>query len=169
MNSIFQLEIPKRNQHCALQGERLLPGMEIISLLSEEDEAGMTRRDYCSECWTQFQNKMNSAISSKCYWKSKIEKKQIVETSSRIDRALHLLRALLQEGSGKEGEIFVLCLFLAHARQLALRKEFQDNEVNYHLYEILKNEEFLTIKVVPLSQVEIGVWQRSIAEQLQRN
>lgn len=168
MNSLFQLDIPKRNTQCAHQEERLLPGMNIYSLLIEEgEEMRLTRRDFCSACWMQVRDMNVDKPSSKGYWKSKIEKKKSTDASNRNERALILLHQLLQLPEPPETEIFVLCLFLSHARQIALRQEFQNDGLTYHLYEILRKEEFITIKVVNLSQIQIDDLQKSLAEQLQ--
>lgn len=168
MNSLFQLEIPKRSAQCAHQGERLLPGMEIYSLLIEEGkEQHIARRDFCSACWSQIRTAQCEHPSARGYWKSTIEKRKATEGSSRVERALALLRTLQQAAEPQETEIFVLCLFLSHARQLALRQEFQKEGCTYHLYEIVRKEEFLTVKVINLSQVQIEALQKSLAEQLQ--
>lgn len=168
MNSLFQLEIPKRNTQCAHQGERLLPGMDIYSLLIEEKETQhLARRDFCSACWAQIRNEGPEQAASRGNWKSKIEKRKAVEGSSRLDRAFVLLRTLQQEPHLKEAEIFVLCLLLSRARRLVLRQEFQNDGIAYHLYEIVRKEEFLTVKVVSLSDVQIVTLQKSLADQLQ--
>lgn len=166
MNSLFQLEIPKRNTHCAEQGERLSAGMEIYSLLIEGETKELTRRDFCSACWTnrQIQEAKEASFG---HWKSKIEQRKTSSESSRVGRALILLRELLQTTDPQEAEIFVLCLFLAHARQLALRQEFQKEGVNYHLYEVLRQEEFITVKAFTLSHLQIETIQQSLACKLQ--
>lgn len=167
MNSLFQLEIPKRNTQCAFQGERLLPGMEIYSLLFEEnDTQRLARRDFCLACWGKIRNSEAEQPASRGYWKSKIEKRKALEGSSRIERALALLRTLQQEPDPKEAEIFVLCLLLNRARRLILRQEFQKDGMGYHLYEILRQDEFITVKAVSLSDVQIETLQKSLAEQL---
>lgn len=168
MNSLFQLEIPKRNIQCAHQGERLLPGMDIYSLILEEGvEQRLARRDFCSSCWTKIRDEHTLLPSNRGYWKSKIEKRKVPEGASRVEKALVLLRFLLQSGESQEAEIFVLCLFLSHARQLVLRQEFKREGETYHLYEILRKDEFVTIKVVNLSLIQIETLQKSLAEQLQ--
>ncbi len=165
MNPLFQLEIPKRSIHCFHKGERLLPGMEIYSLLLDDDVKGLSRRDFCSACWTQVQIEENQ-LETRGYWKSKIERKKPTADTSRIGRALVLLKELQQAPEPQEAEVFVLCLFLSHARQLALRQEFQKDGVNYHLYEILRQEEYLTIKALNLSQLQIETIQHSLAAKL---
>lgn len=168
MNSLFHLEIPKRNMHCAHQGERLLPGMEIYSLLIEEgEEQRLARRDFCSACWMKVRDAQSLLPSNRGHWKSKIEVRKVPEGASRTEKALALLRILQQSPEPQEAEIFVLCLFLSHARQLALRKEFKREAESYHLYEILRKDEFVTIKVVNLSHFQIETLQKSLADQLQ--
>jgi hypothetical protein len=168
MNSLFQLEIPKRSTQCAHQGERLLPGMDIYSLLIEEENSPrLVRRDFCLACWTQVGSSQCEQLLARGYWKSKIEKRKVPEGSSRVERALALLCTLQQAVEPPEAEIFVLCLFLSHARQLALRQEFQQEGLTYHLYEILRKEEFFTVKVIHLSQMQIEGLQKTLADQLQ--
>lgn len=165
MNSLFPLQIPKRTSHCSHKGERLVPGMEIYSLLLENETQAFGRHDYCSTCWTILQEE-GKKLETSMYWKSKIEYRKSSVESTRISRALKLLRDLQQEQEPKEAEIFVLCLFLSHARQIALRQEFKKEDVAYQLYEILRQEEFFTIKVLNLSQIQIETIQKSLADQL---
>lgn len=167
MNSLFQLEIPKRKGHCYHLGERLLPGMDIYSLLVEEMNASqLERRDFCSDCWAQVRDLQCGEATARGYWRSKIEKKKGEGSSTRLDLALELLLNLKQGEEVNEGEIFVLCLFLSRARKIALRQELQKEGVSYHLYEILSLEEFITVKVISLSDLEIDTLQKSLAKQL---
>jgi hypothetical protein len=166
MNSLIKIEIPKRGIHCALRGERLLPGMEIYSLLSEDHDERLTRRDFCSVCWKMVRETEGGHHFARGYWKSKIEKQKPSEGSQRVERAFSLLLALQNDPEPREAEIFVLSLFLAHARHLALRHEFQREGITYHLYEFLRNEEFITIKAVNLPRDQIENLQRSISSQL---
>ena len=163
MNSLFQLDIPKRSTHCSHQGERLLPGMDIYSLLFEE-EHNFKRKDFCATCWTQIEK---GPDSHRGYWKSKIESKKSLTETSRAARALTLLQELLHTPDPDEAEIFVLSLFLARARQLALRQEVQREGNLYYLYEIVGQEQFLTIKVYDLSALQIETLQKSLAAKLQ--
>lgn len=162
MNSLFHIEIPKRNTHCSAEGERLIPGMEIYSLLLEEGPKSLKRHDFCSLCWRQKER----AMPAWGYWKSKIESRKMIKGSSRIERALVLLREL-QHQEGFDEEIFVLCLFLSRARQLILRQEFQKEGSSYQLYERAGEEEYFTIKSIRLSQIQIEDLQQSLACKLQ--
>jgi len=166
MNSLFTIDIPKRQAQCAGKGERFVPEMEIFSLLTEEESKKIVRRDFCATCWPQFQQEAQLP-HSRGYWKSKIEKKKKISDASRAEQALMLLRLLLNTPEGLEAEIFVLCLFLAHARYLALRKEVQKENGVYDVYELLKQNEWITIKRVQVSQLEIDKIQHSLALKLQ--
>lgn len=162
MNSLFQFEIPKRQHVCALHGERLEPGKEIFSLLYEEaDSKKLLREDYCSKCWSKVEEKPN-----RIYWKSRIEKKIQEPPSTRSERALHLLKEVLVEPSSNEEEIFVLALLLSHARQLILRKEIVKDGQLFHLYEVAKQEEYITVKVFELDSTQISNVQKSLADKL---
>lgn len=165
MNSLFQIEIPKRSVHCFHQGEHLLPGMEIYSLLLEDESQQLVRRDFCTACWGEVSG-IEEKKATQGYWKSKIELRKVAPESSRVGRALNLLRELRQAPEPCEGEIFILCLFLARARQIVLRQEFKKESIAYQLYEILHKEEYVTIKVVDLSQMQIENIQAALADRL---
>jgi hypothetical protein len=164
MNSLFQLDIPKRNAACFAKGERLIPDMEVVSLLIETETRTVTRRDFCLACWAELPQE--SIKEAQGYWKSKIERKERPQSSNRVERALHLLQQSLKDAEPDEVEIFVLSLFLAHARQLILRKEFSEGGKNYHLYEIAKQDEFVTIRLIDLTQTQIDQKQKSLALKL---
>lgn len=166
MKSINQLEIPKRSVHCLHKGEHFIPGMEIYSLIHENEEHQLGRADYCAACWQEIHRTLSAKAETRGYWKSKIEPRKNTPESSRIGRALKLLKELKAQPDANEEEIFVLCLFLSHARQLALRQEFKEEGSTYQLYEILRQEEFLTIKSLNLSQLQIEVIQKSLAQKL---
>ena len=165
MTTFNQLEIPKRNAKCFHQGESLVPGMDIYSLLLEETPKEYTRRDFCSVCWERDKH-LAEEKEGRIYWKSKIEKRFIPDKSSKTERALYVLQEMLQHPVDQEEKIFVLCLFLSHARQLALRKEWEEQGETYHLYEILRKEECFKIKAVSLSQLQIEKIQEFLAQEL---
>lgn len=143
-----------------------MPGMEIISLIREVEEHQMVRSDYCSGCWQEIYPVMGTKTESRGYWRSKIEpRKQVIE-SNRAKRALTLIKELLNNREKHLGEIFVLALFLARARLLALRQEFKEEGMAYQLYEILHQDEFITIQTIALPQIEIEAIQQVLAQKL---
>lgn len=166
MKTPFQLEIPKRNVLCSNKGERLEPGMDIYSALLENEGQKFFRKDFCFSCWNSLQACEKGRLETKVFWRSKIEPKKTVENLNRTGKALFLLRDFLNHPNGKEEEIFVLSIFLSHARQLALRQEFQKEGIDYHLYEILRQDEFLTVRAFILSDSQIETIQKSLASQL---
>jgi hypothetical protein len=164
MNSLVQIDIPKRSSYCFHQSEKLIPGMEIYSLLFDGESQRVERWDYCAVCWEKMQNERQLPVN-RGYWKSKIESKKSL-ASSRVERALILLRDLLRASLPDEAEIYVLSLFLAHARQVALRQEYLEGDSTYQLYEILGQEEYFTVKVLNLSTTQIEMIQKSLAGKL---
>jgi len=140
--------------------------MEVYSWLHENNEHQIGRNDYCAACWQEIQLEVCSKPESKGYWKSKIESKKVSPASSRVGRALQLLRELKNNSESSAEELFVLCLFLAHARQLALRQEFLQEGVSYQLYEIVRQEEFITVKTLRLEPTQIEAIQKSLALKL---
>ena len=166
MKALNQLEIPKRSFQCFLKKESLLPGMEIISLIFEDENQEIGRHDYCTACWQEAHFSETEKPETRGYWKSKIEPKKSVIESSRISRALILLKEMLKSPEADPEEIFVLSLFLSHARLLALRQEFQEEGCTYQLYEILRQDEFITVKLFSLSATQIEAIQKSLAQKL---
>lgn len=163
MNPFLQLDIPKRSLACEKGGERLTPGTEYFSLITDGENDTIVRHDFCSKCWIPPQ-----VDKKQTYWKSSIEAKteNLPGSQSRIEKALTLLKKLLLEPQGKENEIFVLAIYLAHARKLTLRKEFEEQGIGYSLYEIMHQDEFVTIKRVDLSLLETTALQKTLSQQL---
>ncbi|CUI17138.1 conserved hypothetical protein [Candidatus Protochlamydia naegleriophila] len=93
-------------------------------------------------------------------------KKKIEPASSRCDKALNLLKELLQTVPLQEEEIFVLAVFLSHARKLILRQEFEKEGFKWGVYEIPRQDEFVTIKILPLVLIETDRIQKALAEKL---
>lgn len=168
MKSLLQLEIPKRTTHCSLHGEHLVPGMEVYSLLYDNEENRVCRSDYCAACWERNHEVFCTKPESRGYWKSKIEPRKQSQESSRTGRALALLKELVKIPESCAEEIFVLSLFLSHARQLALRQEFLQDGTPFQLYEVLRQEEFITIKAVNISHLKVEEIQKSLAEKVNR-
>lgn len=154
MNGWMKIEIPKRHSHCALCGSALTGGIEIYSLLLEEvSSEALMRKDFCLACWKA--RPVEEKEKVKGYWKSYLELKKTEEKDSKVSRAFSLLQELLQAPEEKEQEIFILALFLSHARQLILRQEFKEEGISYHLYEVPRQGKFLTVKVPVLSSLDI--------------
>lgn len=165
MNSLFRFEIPKRNACCSHDGERLLGGTTIYSILYETAEEKLKREDFCSHCWVK-QEKIQKPSVIRAAWQSIIEKKDPKPISGRIEQVLQLLREYLSSPDEFEAEIFVLCLYLAHGRHLALRQEIKNETGRYYLYEFLKTEEYVTVQVIHLSLDQIACIQKKLASRL---
>lgn len=163
MNPFFRLSIPRRMSICYHGKEPLLAGMEVYSLLLEESVNQFTRRDYCAVCWG-VAGRMAAKEKNACgFWKGVIEKKKKKEKETREDVVFSLLDQLLEEKENKSAEIYLLCLFLARARKMVLRREYKQNGLEYHVYEILKREEFLNVQVVAPSPDKIVEIQKMLA------
>jgi hypothetical protein len=114
------------------------------------------------ECWQE--RTLPAGFNSKGHWKSKVELKKIGTSSPRSDQALQLLRDFIQHPEQYEKEIFVLALFLSHAKKLILRKEFKEGEAAWGLYEMPQCEEFFKIKILSLTSLETERIQKMLAE-----
>lgn len=169
MKTSLQLEIPKRSLSCCHKGEKFLPGTDYFSLIQEDEKQKIKRQDFCAACWQELILAHSETPSFRgYYWKSKIEKKNAATPSSRTERALKLFKSLIIEASPPEEELFVLVLLLAHLRRLVCRKEIEEEGVRYGLYEILNQDEFVKIKHVDLSTLEIEKIQQALAAKLTR-
>lgn len=165
MNSLLQLEIPKRGNTCSIGGERLDREEDVYSVLYEDEHSKKwARRDFCSACRSK--DDSSATGSSRISWKSGGKKKAAPAPTTRIEKVFSLLREFMHSPSEFEREIFVLCLFLARSRQIILRKEFQSEGMMLHLYEAAKQEECFTVKVVDLSTEEVHSIQASLAAKL---
>lgn len=162
----FQLQIPKRNPLCALGDEALTAGMAYYSLLSDNGEL---RKDFCTTCWKKFL-KSEDGKSAVRYWKSKVPLKKIKAFLTQDKDAhvfSHFRKMLETSDSQSEVERFVLSLYLARRRLVALRKEEKQEETIFQIYEVLATEELFSIKKVNLLKAEIEAIQLRIAEKLQ--
>lgn len=161
MNSLLRHEIPKRHLNCVQDGVKFIPGSEIYSLLYEDDSEKLQRKDFCSSCWNE---KLNQDVKFKkrVHWKFQLEKKDIPTPSNRSQQALVLLKELRHTTQEKE-KLFILCLYLARLKVLALRKELRNDEGLFYLYEILNEEDYLTVQVFDLHAQQIALIQQSIA------
>lgn len=169
MNSLFQLDIPKRNTHCSNKGERLEAGMKYYSLLIEEGKQKFIRQDFCVPCWEESGVHKNLTDSKgHGYWQSSIEVKPptIQPQQNKILKALSLLKEMLQQGMNNFDEQFVLALYLARAKHLVFRQEIEQEGEKYYLYEIPGQDEFLTIKKMKLSELEVAAIQKNISSKL---
>lgn len=148
------LKIPRRNGACHAGGEPFTPGMEFTSHLYEAEKGEMVRKDFCTACSPAEKE------GSLGRWKGKVphpkEKKLPVERNAR---ALELLKLALEEKA--DSEAFVLALYLARARLIALRQELKEQSV----YEVLATEEMLAVPRMQLSSLEIEKIQMRLAQQ----
>jgi len=169
MNPLRQFEIPKRNARCFYREETFHPGMDVYTLLCQKEGEPFSRRDFCHVCWQERGPLESSLPEAKGYWKSHIEPKKPPGESSKADKAMALLKELIASSDSSVDEVYILCLFLARAKRLALRKELQKEEISYQVYEILGQEECFAVQVVTLSPPQVVMIQESIAAKLKGN
>lgn len=158
MNPLFRIEVPRRAPACGNCKKILVVGDSYYSVLSLQEKDFPVRIDYCQECWQEHLGK--NALGS---WKGKVPpKNEKRKTVDRNAKALELLKASLKkEALADQEEAFVLSLYLARNRQIALRKELSSNT---SLYEILATEEMLVVPKLKLSTLEIDKIQERLAK-----
>lgn len=141
-------DIPSRSQSCVIKGELFVPGMEYFSELLEDPNGKWLRKDYCVSCWQKKE-------SGEIYWKSSVptHAKKPQENPEIHAEMIQALKELI-EAKQEEEKAFMLALFLARKRKLALRKEMEENGKTLQLYEILETEEMVPVVFVPLSEIK---------------
>ena len=165
LKNYSQIEIPKRGQTCAQGNELLTAGMEYYSVLIEDDEGKLVRRDYCPSCWQLVQKELNKQST---HWKSKVptKKEEACLPKQRDERAMVLLKHCLTKDSDEaRAEAFVLALYLARKRIVNLRQELaQEDGSTVSLYEIADTEEMLAVKKLRLPQLQTDKIQQELAK-----
>lgn len=166
MKSLFQVELPRRAPVCAKGNEPLLPQMDYYSTLIKDEEKGFVRQDFCPACWEMFV-KQEAVKQGHSYWKSKVlpKKPLVITAQNRDERVFELLKESLASEE-LAAECFVLALYLARRRLIALRQEIKQEDGIALLYEVYDTEEMLCIKKQNLSSLQIETIQQSIAKKI---
>lgn len=151
----YFIEIPKPCQECS-KGSEPLAGKEYYSALFEnEEQSHLERKDFCSACWKAFISE--SAFSKvKSYWKSRMPEKNLAikPPKSKQEAVFASLADLLKQDTDEARRLsYMLTLFLARQKLLALRQEVELEGVKCGLFEILHLNEMICVKKVPLSEL----------------
>lgn len=158
MKQIIGLEIPRRNPLCSKGQEPFEPGAAYLSFLVETPK-GLQRLDFCEKC-SPFETETVAEWRGRVPLKS--EKRMPV---NRNERALELLKLALHDRNKEEA--FVLGLYLARNRVLALRKEAVIDQQPINLYEDIATEEIYPIPRLTLSQLQSSGIQEILAKKFQ--
>lgn len=169
MTKVFQIEIPRRSKKCAKGEEEFAPGDHYFSILIDNQENGFCRSDFCIDCWEIAKLERVDQIDS--YWKSRVSSissmRNMEIQRTRDEKAFDLLRQALQnETLEGEEDAFLLALYLARRRLLALRKEKKKDNVHLCIYEAIETEEMLCVKKMHISSERIVKAQERLAAQL---
>lgn len=163
----FLIAIPRRNAHCFRAQESLNDGKDYYSVLEEDEQSVLQRRDYCQNCWQALLQEVNPP---KTYWKSKSALKVEEEKpkQNRNEQVLSLLKNALAEVSPESHEeAFVLALYLQRKRYLRFCRNMQkENGHTFALYEVVATEEMLAVPKLSLSQLNVAAIQAKLSEQL---
>jgi len=159
MRVVFQIDIPRRGATCTKGQESFLPLTEYYSVLVDRGDKGFIREDYCPACW-------KTVTPAGTYWKSVVPAsagKELAPSLNREQKALEHLKDALQRGGEQDlQEAFILSLFLARRRWLALRKDLASKQI----YELLATEEFITVPKVQLSTLQSTHLQQKLKDLL---
>lgn len=165
-STLFQIQIPKRSKVCKSCDEPLKAGMDYFSYLLEI-EKDYERQDFCTTCFP------TQELSSSKYWKSKVPVKKVaVEIpKTKNEQIFAYLKSSLEKDSILDQKTsFVLSIFLARKRFMALRKEVrQEDQSIMQIYEIPETEEMILVKKMQISSLQIEEIQLQIASHLRGN
>lgn len=165
----FHLEIPRRGQACAGQGEAFSPGAEYYSVVLDGDAGLLYRKDFCTTCWENSAKKewLQEARSN---WKSTVPEKVAKdknEVEPEKDVLALLKEALNGEGEEAQAEAFLLALYLARKKQIYLRQQLKEPSGQLiSIYEVAETEEMLCVKRCALSALQMDSIQKRLMDQL---
>ena len=158
-------QIPRRNKNCSGNQEPLTTGSVVYSFIMETNEGLFKRMDFCEACWKSYLNTRQD-ISRLNYWRYIQQAVKENPKTGRTQATLNLLQEMLDEEVKAKDEIYVLTLFLQHARKLILRHEFEREGVKWGVFEIVDKDEFLTIEIIHVDHLQITPLQNSLAHKI---
>ena len=164
MKSVLPVEIPKRSKSCFLGQEIFQPGMEYYSILMENQDNDLERKDFCLACWET----AKETEAFKSIWKAKVAtKEEKIRFQNRDEKILYLFRQLNQEDDEiSMMEFYVLSLYLMRRKILFHREEITQDHLVKIVYEINATEEMILVRKFDLSVEQISLIQLRIAEKL---
>lgn len=169
IRSYYHLEIPKRGPHCFRGSEAFQPKEKYHSLLLEGEEGQFCRQDFCLKCWeaVSAEEAPEAMVTS---WQGTVpaEIEKVDEFLSRDQKAMALLKEMIAEDTPENRQYgFILALYLARKRHIAMRKEITLNDGQKALlYEVMETEEMLCVRKLDLPHLEIDKIQKALAVKL---
>jgi hypothetical protein len=162
MNVAF-LELPRRSLACRQCTKSLADEEYCISRYEEG-----TRCDYCCTCW-QLEESHTHTESSPYIWKTRIPKKDPGQPAylRKETKALAYLKEIIG-CENKSQEQYFLSLYLMRKKILNLKKEIDNQDQPYHLFEVVETGEMLPIPKIPLSQLDSKEVQKELATRLSK-
>lgn len=158
---ILQQEIPRRKQTCFVGQEAFETGMEYYSLINEDDAGKWIRRDFCLDCWEKW--KTENLTPHDSHWKSRVQAEKKKMPLDHNEKALELLREALQKSCTEDQqEAFILALYLARNKKLALRSQ----DERWMVYEVLDTEEVLLVPKLNPAALPVEKIQASLTVKL---
>lgn len=166
----FQREIPKRSLTCHLGKETLAIGDHYHSILCDLEDQSYQRFDFCENCW-QTSAKNEWSQKAKTQWKSIVLAKNVEPQAhqSKDEKALINFKELANkniESEDEKNQLFMLGLYLARRKFLALRQEIKEGQAIFQLYEEYATEEMFKVQKIDLATINIEAVQSSLADKL---
>jgi hypothetical protein len=121
--------ISKRREACSYCGEEFRERGIFYSVLSEDEDEGLVREDFCPSCWEKFRTQPHF-----CFWRCCREEraeKQVLDTEVMLSLFEQLEGALEER---KRAFRFVLALYLMRRKELRLDKIARDGDAELMVF-----------------------------------
>lgn len=159
--SLTPLVIPKRSRTCAGTEKTFQPGSEVFSVVFQEDDGNLSRKDYCPSYWMD-KGEDKLLAGAWAHWKVKVPdlKKNPL---TKHESAMVLLNELLsEEDKGALAHLFGQYLF--RNKHLASCGGNVKKEKNFTYYEVPQTGDVIAIKKVPMSKDELPAIEEQLLE-----
>jgi hypothetical protein len=157
----FQLQIPRREPQCSICNAGFEPDTDYFSVVWEDENEEMLRRDFCDECskkgedipGTQWQGKVPSRRE---------QRKQFVSLPI-LERAMEILRIDVDEDPK---EAFFLALFLKQRKKLFQKGEIIKDGSVYWIFEARDGEETFCLQKPDFDGLPLEEMQKKMTDKL---
>lgn len=165
-NPLLNFSIPRRGRSCAHSGQKLEPGAEYLSILTEGASEGELVREDILYSWWQEHGSTAELEAAKSSWRGKVPacEGSPVTKEEYLERAFELLYEYLK--AEERIKAFLVALYLARKKKLLLRQEMVAEGRTTYLYEVAETEEIIPIEVVEPSADDIENLQKILNDEI---
>lgn len=157
----FQIQIPRREHQCSICNAGFEPETDYFSVVWEDENEEMVRRDFCAEC------QKNGEKMTGSHWQGKVpsrrEQKKQFASLPILDRAMEILRSDIDQDPQ---EAFFLALFLKQRRKLTQKGEILKDGAQYWIFETRDEEETFCLRKPDFTELPLAEMQKKITDKL---